>query len=245
MEKINIICFLTVRPNELFYNFVKELPNREYIYICIDDNNYEIPNYNDEIKIIKIDNDLCIKNGFKSSVLFHHNKALSRDKALYYFCRNNIEFENIWFIEEDVLIPNVKTIENIDKKYQNADLLSAENIVYNKLQYDWHWYYIRQQTKISPPHARSMICAIRCSKKLLNCINEYVLINNNLFVDEALFNTIAVHNNLNVLCINELSSILYRYDWKKEEININNLYHPVKCMEMQREFREGLFATSF
>ena len=43
----NIICFLTVNPSELFYNFVKILQdhNKNYdIYICIDNNNYTIPN---------------------------------------------------------------------------------------------------------------------------------------------------------------------------------------------------------
>jgi hypothetical protein len=220
------------------------MPNRENIYICIDDNSYNIPNYQNEIKIIKIDDSLCIKYGFRSSVLGYSNRALSRDKALFYFCKINIDFDNIWFIEEDVLIPTIETIENIDNKYQTADLLSAENIVYYERQYDWHWRYIYQQINMPPPYARSMICAIRCSKKLLECINGYVSVFNNLFVDEALFNTVAIKNNLKVLCISELSSILYRHDWKKEDIHINNLYHPVKCMEQQRDFREGLFTTS-
>ena len=52
MVSNNIICFLTVRPGELFYNFVKQLPNQKNIYICIDDNDHNIPNYDDKIKII-------------------------------------------------------------------------------------------------------------------------------------------------------------------------------------------------
>ena len=37
----NIIkCFLTVTPCEKFYNFIKQLPDIEYIYICIDNNDY-------------------------------------------------------------------------------------------------------------------------------------------------------------------------------------------------------------
>ena len=55
MNKV-ILCFLTVNPCDIFYNFVKTLPNKENIYICIDDNNHDIPNYDEEIKIIKYNN---------------------------------------------------------------------------------------------------------------------------------------------------------------------------------------------
>ena len=45
MDEKSIICFLTVNPGKLFYHFVKQIPNPERIYICIDDNDYEIPKY--------------------------------------------------------------------------------------------------------------------------------------------------------------------------------------------------------
>jgi hypothetical protein len=236
---INIICFLTVKPCEMFYNFVKQLPYKNNIYICIDNNNYNIPNYYHEIKIIKIDKRICEENGFKSTVLWLDNIACSRDKALYYFCKNNIVYDNIWFIEEDVFIPSINTIENINNKYIDGDLLSGSNsIVDKKISNEWHWNHINKQIKLQPPYATSMICAIRCSKKLMQCINDYAIKNRNLFMDEAFFNTIALHNNLNTKTIDELSTIIYRRDWKKEEINKDNLYHPIKSIKQQYEFRK-------
>ena len=84
----NIIkCFLTVAPNKLFYDFCKKLPNRDNIYICIDTDNYNIPDYDGKIKIIKINKQICAKNGFKNT----HSRiegATSREKALYYFYKN-------------------------------------------------------------------------------------------------------------------------------------------------------------
>ena len=66
-------------------------------------------------------------------MLYFNNKALSRDKALYYFCRYGIKYKYLWMIEEDVFIPNNKTIENIDNKHKNGDLLVASNdIIYKK-----------------------------------------------------------------------------------------------------------------
>lgn len=238
-----IICFLTVKPNKLFYDFCKQLKNKNYdIYICIDDNSYNIPDYDNEIKIIKLDNELCQKNGFKSCVLKFNNKACSRDKALYYFCKENINYDHIWFIEEDVFIPNKETIINIDKRHKNinCDLLCASNHMVYEKQKNWHWKHINNQIKINPPYAKSMICAIRCSKKLLNCINNYAKKHNNLFMDEALFNTLAYHNNLNVITPYELFGIVFRHNWELNKIKKDCLYHPIKNIDIQVEYRKKL-----
>jgi hypothetical protein len=235
---LNLICFLTVHPCELFYMFLLQMPNKQNIYICIDDNNYQIPNYNNEINIIKLDKNICEKAGFKSTVLWFNNIACSRDKALYYFCKNNIEYDNIWFIEEDVFIPTIHTVENIDNKYPHGDLLSCSNMVINKKETYWHWNHINNQIKLPPPYASSMICAIRCSRRLLENINNYAIKYNNLFMDEALFNTIALQNNLNIITIEELATIHYRRNWTKHEINSSNLYHPIKSISTQYEYRK-------
>ena len=235
----NILCFLTVNPCILFYEFCKKLKKENYdVYIFIDDNNYNIPNCDDDnINIIKIDNKLCEESGFKSSILWLNDKACSRDKALYYFCKNDIDYEFIWFLEEDVFIPSIHTIENIDNKYGNGDLLVAEhNIIYERST-EWHWPQVNRTIKIEPPYAKSMICAIRCSKKLLECINDYAVKYNNLFLDEVLFNTLALQNNLVIKVINELSTIVWMYEWRKAQIKQDNLYHPIKSIETQYEYR--------
>ena len=85
-----------------------------------------------------------------------------------------------------------------------------------------------------------MICAIRCSKKLMKCIDDYAKKYNNLFMDEALFNTLALYNNLNVNCIPELKNIVWRHPWKFKDINVNNLYHPVKDINKQIKWRKKL-----
>jgi hypothetical protein len=204
----------------------------------IDNNSYHIPDYDGIVKIIKIDNNECEKNGFKSTVLWFNNKACARDKALYYFTRESIDFNYIWFIEEDVFIPSINTIANIDKKYgYSHDLLVNGHCIINEKRTDWHWNHINSQIQIDPPYAISMICAIRCSKELLNCINRYAQTFNNLFLDEALFNTLAFRNNLRVLCIQELLTIEWRKDWNKTDIVDTNLYHPIKSIDTQYSYR--------
>jgi hypothetical protein len=52
----NIICFLAIKPELLFYNFCIDLKNDNPnidIYVFVDDNTYEIPILDERIKIIK------------------------------------------------------------------------------------------------------------------------------------------------------------------------------------------------
>ncbi len=242
------ICLLSVKPSELTYNYLKEINEKtKYpIVIVIDDDNYDIPNYIDDgkIKIVKIDHNECEKAGYKGSVLYFKDKAVSRDKALYYFNKENIDYDYVWFIEEDVFIPDVYTIQNLDLKYQNADLLSSGNEIFTEKKNDWHWNHIYSQTNLNPPYARCMICAIRCSKKLLKVIDEYAKKNNNLFLDEALFNTLSLKNNLEIKVLPELILHWYNIEWKVKEMNKKTLYHPIKSIEKQEEYRKYIQENS-
>lgn len=242
------ICFLTVRPCELFYQFCKKLarPNKT-VYICIDDDTWTIPNYDNEIPLIRIPKAKCEKAGFKGTVMYFKNSACSRDKALYYFTEvSNIQYDYIWFLEEDVFVPTEKTIDMIDTQYPSGDLLSPFNEITDTRSQNEnrHWNSIRQlvnrqtEKKIEPPFATSMICAFRCSSKLLQEIKHYAEKHKMLFMDEAFFNTIALKNNLEVICPPELSTIVYRHEWTQDDIKETNLYHPVKSIDTQKLYRE-------
>jgi hypothetical protein len=241
-ERKNIICILTVRPCIKTYNFIKELKLKsDYeVFIVIDDNKYDIPNYDGVVKVIKIKNEESESIGYKNTILWLNGRAGSRDKALYYFNRYYTNYDNIWFLEDDVFIPRINTIKDIDNKYIEGDLLTSDHeIVYEK-RYDWHWVLVQNHIKIDLPYAKSMICAIRCSRKMMICIDDYVKKYNNLFLDEALFNTIALHNELDVKAIPELSTIHWKKDWVLEDIKKTNLYHPIKDIQQQYDFRKNI-----
>lgn len=236
-----IIAFLTVKPPKLFFEFIKQLKKPNYdIYVIIDDNNYKINEIYNNINIIYIDNNESEMLGFKSSLFNKNNIACSRDKALYYFSHKVTNYDYIWLIEEDVFIPTIETILNIDYKYRhdNYDLLVSKHDIHTIKQYDWLWTYVYKQTNIGLPYACAMICAIRCSNKLLMCISKYARENKSLFLDETLFNTIALHNKLNVKIVIELVNIIWKKIWKKDEINNDNLYHPLKDINIQFSYRK-------
>jgi hypothetical protein len=235
-----IIAFLTWHPSKLFYDFCEKIKRKKYdIYIFIDHNGHTIPDTenDDEIHVIQLESKVCEDSGFKSTLLWRNNAACARDKALYYFCKNDIAYDYIWLIEEDVFIPSIDTIEKIDNKYTSGDLLVSDHRVIHQRETYWHWWHVNTQIQLEPPYAASMICAVRCSRKLMECIHEYAAKYNNLFLDEAMFNTISLHNHLEIRVIDELSTIVWRKEWKKEDIRPENLYHPIKSIETQYEYR--------
>jgi hypothetical protein len=85
-----------------------------------------------------------------------------------------------------------------------------------------------------------MVCAVRMSKTLLSKIKDYANEYKTLFFLEALFSTICKANNLKYDTPSELWSISYRNNHLESDINICNLYHPVKDMNKHTIFRNML-----
>ena len=95
-----------------------------------------------------------------------------------------------------------------------------------------------------------MTCAIRVSRKFLNCIDEFATKNKTLQIDEVLYLTLALHNNLSIINPEELRPIVYRQDfnnvdrisnfiyWKYDDIKSNYLYHPIKNFNVQNDIRK-------
>jgi hypothetical protein len=76
---------------------------------------------------------------------------------------------------------------------------------------------------------------------MLESINIYANKNKTLFFLEALFPTIAKKNNvITIKCPEEFTSVTHRDEWKINDFNKNNLYHPVKDLYMHVEARKIL-----
>jgi hypothetical protein len=238
------ICFLTVKPPKNFFEFAKLLKDENYdIFVCIDHNEYIIPDYdNNCINIIRFVDNEPESLGFKNTLrMYKQNKAGSRDKSLYYFCRINTIYDFVWMIEDDVFIPTTETIKDLDIKYQSCDLLCESNTIINDLSKKEIWWGFQDLYDTMPnipfPWAKSMVCAIRVSKKLLDCINKFVEENKILIGSELIFNTLATQNNLDIITPIELSTIYYQKIFKHEDIKNNYLYHPINNIDTQFLFR--------
>jgi hypothetical protein len=233
------ICLITLQPNKIWCDFLNTFNNYK-IFIVIDDIDFDVTDFKNtytNIDFITIENQTCQLNGY-IDINFTLNKLITGwEKALYYFGIKNINYDFVWFIEDDVYFYDENTIINIDKQYTKADLLSNRcDININGNKNYWHWNCIN--IKYSPPYYNGMMCAVRLSKNMLNCINNYAKLHKTLFFLEALLPTIGIKNNLKCAIIEELSEIHYRHDFEKNNINTKYIYHPVKNLNKHIYFRE-------
>jgi hypothetical protein len=235
------LCLICRYPNDYWLNFLGIFINYN-IFIIIDDNtsNY-VEKYSEKYKninIIQINNEECVKKGYYNGGNIKYNDnylnektVMGWDKAIYYFSEIYKDYENVWFIEDDVFFYNEDVLIDIDNKYIGSDLLTESNHVSNDdgMNGWYHWFHVYMH--ISAPRSRSMVCACRLSKKLLNEISLYIEKNGFMFYIESLFNTIAHQSNLIISTPSELSTITWANKWDINEIDYKNIYHPMKNLE--------------
>ena len=238
-----VVCLLSVNPDPRYYDFLKEIQDKTgyKAFISIDNNDYDISNLDGSIPIIRYENKLCENEGYKSTIRWMNGEASSRDKALYYFNREYHDYDHIWFFEEDVFVPTADCFKKIDDKSGNSDLMCKWNKTIGEFYDIWHWKYVVGQLKgrFDFPLARSLICAMRCSKSLMKCVDDYARKYNDLFMDEALFNTLVMKNNLTVENPEEFETIIYRHNWNEKTVKTkNHLYHPIKNYDYHISLRK-------
>jgi hypothetical protein len=244
------LCLLVKTPNKIWIDFLNTFTEYD-VFVVIDDNllNYaEIyEGVKDHITFVQINNNYCYEKNYthcNSAVGFP--EIISWDKAIY--CLNEIytNYQHMWFIEDDVFLYSEKALLDIDQNpaYTNSDLLTATNdIMIHNDESKWnewwnHWVNIHD--KISLPWSHSMVCACRVSRNLLDKVIKYKQTRGHLFFIEAMFNTIALQNDLEIRCPSELSTIHWRTSWPVSEIDIKKLYHPLKNIEEHKYIRETL-----
>lgn len=185
--------------------------------------------------IIQIDDDECVQHGFVNMNFTINKRVTAWDKAMYYFSTIHIGHTNIWFIEDDVFFNSETTLLQIDAQYDDDDDLLCNSISQNTDPTKWLWKKIRIQ--LPQPHYCAMVCCTRMSMKLLRAIGEYATTHKTLFFLEALFPTICKANYLLAKCPPEFNTIVYRKQYKDNEINDTHLFHPVKNIDKHNYYR--------
>jgi hypothetical protein len=244
------IALLTLNPRYELIEFYKNISSNKYdLYCIVDNNNINYSLIKDGVNFIQIDDNFCAENGFHgfNPVIRKTNTALvsAWDKAIFYFCRLNRSYEHIWFLEDDVFVPDLNLFHTTDSQYKNADLISNKIKINKTGELEgWIWWKMASESNIPLPWVKSMVCACRVSKILLQLLDHYVSEHKDRsdFI-EYIFHTLALHNGLIIKEAEVLSGILYRREWVQEELNSRTFYHPIKSIEQQILFREYLRAS--
>jgi len=186
------------------------------------------------MEVICIDDHQCVEKGYINANIGTKDTHIPKnpiawDKMLYIFCEKEPQYDFLWVFEDDVFIPSVETLLNLHVKYgESFDLVTPNHFAKTDKLKDWHWKHIFQNC--DPPYFYSMVCACGISRNLFKVIKEWVRIKRKLFHIEAMFNTLAVQNNLRVTDAFELKSVVWQGNWGLDEFLQlpNNVFHPVK-----------------
>lgn len=179
------------------------------------------------------------KHGFTNMNFLMQRDVTAWEKGLYYFAFYKTGYRHIWFFEDDVFIPTETTIPNLDGRYPHSDLLSKRCSKTTVAQpWEWHWSNIA--IPFSPPYFTGMMCIVRVSARFLSKIKEYAQQEGILFFLEAMFPSLVYHFDLVHDCPPEFVNVLYRHDFKAEDIQPTHLYHPIKDLDQHVVFREQL-----
>ena len=258
------LCFLTVTPQEDYLDFLLRFTVTQTVYIVCDNNEYNPPeqikskDYNavviteedpDSVKpvspntlyFIKIAEDVAGKRGFINTNNAVPKTPSAWDKALYYFCLKNAA-EHVWFIEEDVFIPRANILDEINVKYPTTDLVTKQHVL-EKDDPAFYWWF-DGEGKMDRPYYRSLVCASRVSRRLLNLVAKMAKEKRTVCFLEILFSSLAHNNNFTIEQIPELQSIIFRHSWTKDTVHMNGLFHPVKNVAEHTEFRNHLESKS-
>lgn len=236
----NAIAFLTIRPSDTLIRFAEQLHERHGndVYIFVDDDAYNVP-ASDNVQFIKIAKEECIKHHmFNSSKTSVDHSVISWDKALYFFAYLNTSYDNVWFIEHDVLVTSIDSLRFLDIIYKDSDLICTKNTECNSPDdKSWFWHYAFEH--FEGPVYSSMVCACRLSNKLIEMIKNHAISIGRLLYVEFFFNTLAMKNGLKVSCPIELSTITWNQIWSLNAFQSNKgyLFHPVKNVDNHELYR--------
>jgi hypothetical protein len=243
----NAVVLLTVRPNLNQVEFFRQI-EREHLdlFVVADDNGFDKSGYG-YLRWIQIDDAFCREAGFRrfNPMIYKTFECSAWDKALYYFSCVNTSYDNVWIIEEDVFISRPDTIAKLDRKYGEADIISAANNVNHTGELDsWYWWQRIPVNALPLPWAWSMVCGVRLSRALLGAVKTFVgreeVRNAECLNIEFVFHTLALHQNLKVVTAEELKGVVWRKDWSLEELLPEGFYHPIKDVQRHAVLRQQL-----
>ena len=233
------LCLLTVNPNEIYLDFLDNFDNYD-VYVFIDNNSININDFeikHPTIHFMQIKDEKCIEEGYWESSYIIPKKTISWDKALYYFSKINTSYIYVWFIEDDVYIPNQESLTKIDNKY-SSDLICNKFDTNSDGKEGWHWGQAEPYFEL--PWAGGLQCICRLSNRLLSRIKDFVDKHKKLTFIEVLFTTLVLQNDYSYICPDEFINIDCCKTHNISEIDPSGIYHPIKNIENHKSLRQKL-----
>ena len=243
---VNALCVVMIRPTHEIATFYNGFAKYDIVFV-LDDIEFDCSEFRDKyknIEFVQIPDEVCAIHGYKGSSYMptsclQFNEIIAWDRAIYYFCCVQYQYADVWFLEDDVFIYGEETIENIDCKYIEHDLL-CRDMTPEPRPGEWEWFWPCVSIPFQGPYFRSMICAVRMSNTMLQRLSEYIGTYRKMTFIEALFPSLAFHYQLKIDTPCEFEKIEWRRDWMDVHISTTDIVHPMKDHVKQTEKRLSL-----
>ncbi|CAF0816461.1 unnamed protein product [Adineta steineri] len=259
-QRINVealnsaLCYLSYRPAPELLEFAQELAQDALhygveIFIMVDDNNFNISavNVSPNVRLLQIPREESSRHNYQKAISSGGIACTwlyitSWDKALFYFCALNRNYSFVWFLEEDVFIPNVQAFRSLHELYANTSDLIVPRHELNLDGSDGLWRWVMASGKFIPPWACSMANAVGFSRRMLIAMDHFVQWLGEVPFHEFFFNTLAVQLNFTIVTPTELSTIEYAKVFYYEDVRKqpNNMWHPIKDFPKGKLWRKSL-----
>ena len=232
-----VVCFLCVCPTEPVLRAARMVSEQYKTYILCDNIECKTPD-DPNLTFIKISDAESAAAGWTRSNITIAKPTTAWDKVLYYFCVKDTSPANLWIIEEDVFLPNAQLLADIDAKHPDADLIAKQN-VREEDDPAFLWWF-DADGYLEKPLYRSLVCATRLSRRMLDSVRDFVRQHKRLVFIEIIFNTLAVQQGMKMALPDELSTIIWRHQWTEDTIDDKHLFHPIKDVELHDSYRDRL-----
>ena len=232
-----VVCFLCVCPSEKVIGFARKVSEKYKTYIVCDDPHCKTPNI-PEITFIKITDAEAASAKWTKSNITIKKPTTAWDKVLYYFAVKDTTPAHVWIIEEDVFVPDASVLTTIDAKSPDADLVAKQNVREDE-DPEFMWWF-DADGYLEKPLYRSLVCATRLSRRLLNAVKTFVKEHRRLVFIEIIFNTIVAQQGMKLEMPEELSTIIWRHEWTAETVDTQHLFHPIKDVNLHDSYRDRL-----
>lgn len=246
------VVLLIRKPSHAWFSFLNNFTVYD-VFAVVDDNACDIAVFQSlytKVTIVRIDAEMCKKKGICNFLIPNDavpGGVLAWDKAIFFLFYHTTGYRHFWFIEDDVFVDSESTLVAMDNMYPSSDLLSNENYINlnGDVHEGWWWWFLAAEANLPSPWCKSMLCACRISRRLLELIVYYGRYNRTLIHHEILVNTLAYHHKLVIHTPTPLYYITYRDTWEDSKFQPGNLYHPMKDMNAHIRLRARFLSRKY
>jgi hypothetical protein len=193
-------------------------------------------------KCIYIDDDSAREHGFCNSSPIIPKTPIAWDKALYYLASDELRFDYVWIMEDDVFFTSPKVCVQLVKKYaDDASDLIVRNFFVREQHRNWpHWRFAAPFRREHQAGAFLPLC--RLSRRMVGLARSFVREHGSLAFVEVMFPSLAVEHKLKVKIMNFIGELRFHAGpaFRRLELlhlwgdNLDSgIFHPVKSDKLR------------